>query len=81
MRYTEEGGYDSLRGKYYRPPHQISAQRSTAVENVSMQHGYQLKHEPVIDSDAFRIARQEGMREEVMKRAQEILTNITAAPE
>ncbi|MBU2213114.1 hypothetical protein KJ996_00560 [Patescibacteria group bacterium] len=77
-RFTERDGYESLRGKYYRPPHNQSALRETSVSNVSMQGTYRLCDGPVTDSDAFRIARQEQMPEDVMRRSEEILAHITS---
>lgn len=79
-RFTERNGYESLRGKYYRPSYSASSERETSVRNVSLQENYRLRCEPVTDSDAFRIARQEKMKETVMSRAQKILCHITQNP-
>jgi hypothetical protein len=79
-RFTEDGGYEGLAGMYHRPPQEKGNGRETAVSNVSMQGAYKLKHEPVTDSDAFWVARDEKMPETIMRRADEVLKHITASP-
>lgn len=75
-------GYERLRGRYHRPSlSDLSPDDGIeGLGDLSIGTGYSLSDKPVMDSDAFAIAEEERLPDEILARAREIFEHITAAP-
>jgi energy-coupling factor transporter ATP-binding protein EcfA2 len=81
---TQSGGLEHLRGTYARQKKIVGGDTGGGIDGVtamSLRNHFELRPGPVMDSDALRVAQEEGMPEGTLQRADSIKNMLMGEPD